>query len=182
MATAYAGGDPKAGPATADAGPGGAGVSRAGLFGPTGGGPVPGAASGGVGAPDGGGRTVDPALVAYLLANRNGATWIVATTSANEAGSIQLASGEPVMAMGGFSGSDPAPSLAQLQALVASGELRYVLIGGGGPGGTGGGPGGGGRAGSTSEINAWVTSVGTAVDFGGSGGTLYDLSGAAAGA
>jgi hypothetical protein len=80
------------------------------------------------------------------------------------------------MAMGGFSGSDPAPSLAQLQALVASGELRYVLIGGGGPGG----PGGGGRAGSTSEINAWVTSVGTAVDFGGSGGTLYDLSGAAA--
>jgi hypothetical protein len=147
---------------------------------------VPGAAGGGIGAPDGGGRTADPALIAYLLANRNGATWIVATTSANEAGSIQLASGEPVMAMGGFSGSDPAPSLAQLQALVASGELRYVLIGGAGPGAdggggrAGGGPAGGGRAGSTSEITAWVTSVGTAVDFGGSGGALYDLSGAAA--
>jgi 4-amino-4-deoxy-L-arabinose transferase-like glycosyltransferase len=188
MATAYAGGDPKAGPATSDGGPGGATVGRAGLVGPTAGGPVPSAAGGGIGAPDGGGRTADPALIAYLLANRNGATWIVATTSANEAGSIQLASGEPVVAMGGFSGSDPAPSLAQLQALVASGELRYVLIGGGGPGAggpagggrAGGGPAGGGRAGSTSEITAWVTSVGTAVDFGGSGGTLYDMSGTAA--
>src|SRR6266511_4831275 len=119
--------------------------------------------------------TLFRSLISYLLANRNGATWIVATTSANAAGSIQLASGEPVMAMGGFSGSDPAPSLAQLKALVASGQLRYVLVNGGGFGG----PGGGGGGGSTSEIDAWVTSVGTVVDYGGSGGTLYDVSAAA---
>ena len=103
----------------------------------------------------------------YLLANRGDATWIVATWSANGAGSIELASGQPVMAMGGFSGSDPAPTLDQLKAYVASGQLRYVLLG------SGGGMGGG----SSSTISAWVTSVGTVVDYGGSAGTLYDLSG-----
>jgi 4-amino-4-deoxy-L-arabinose transferase-like glycosyltransferase len=182
MATAYAGGDPKAGPAIADDGPGGSGGGRA-APGPAGIGTPPGAVGGGFaggstgqpGAGDGGGGSSDPALISYLLANRNGGTWIVATTSANAAGSIQLASGEPVMAMGGFSGSDPAPSLAQLKALVASGQLRYVLVNGGGFGG----PGGPGRGGSTSEIDAWVTSVGTVVDYGGSGGTLYDVSAAA---
>jgi 4-amino-4-deoxy-L-arabinose transferase-like glycosyltransferase len=185
MATAYAGGDPKAGPATADGGPGGfaggpvvggvGGVGgAAGVGGPSGRASLgfAGLPNGQAGAGDGGGASADPALIDNLLANRNGATWIVATTSANEAGSIQLASGEPVMAMGGFSGSDPAPTLEQLKALVASGHLRYVLIGGGGPGG--------GRDGATSAVNAWVTSVGTAVDYGGSGGTLYDLSGASA--
>ncbi len=191
MATAYAGGDPSAGPATADGGPGGAGGSGApGGLGRAGIGAPPGALGGFAGSPagqpgagdgagDGGGGSSDPALVSYLLANRNGATWIVATTSANAAGSIQLASGEPVMAMGGFSGSDPAPTLARFKALVASGQIRYVLVNGGGGFG---GPGGGGRGGSTSEIDAWVTSVGTAVDYGGSGGTLYDLSTAPAGA
>jgi 4-amino-4-deoxy-L-arabinose transferase-like glycosyltransferase len=174
MATAYAGGDPKAGPATADGGPDGF------AGGPSGRASLGFAALPNVpaGAGDGSGASADPSLIDYLLANRNGATWIVAATSANEAGSIQLASGEPVMAMGGFSGSDPAPTLEQLKALVASGQLRYVLIGGGGPGGAGG-P-GGGRDGSTSAVSAWVTSAGTAVDYGGSGGTLYDLSAAAA--
>jgi 4-amino-4-deoxy-L-arabinose transferase-like glycosyltransferase len=183
MATAYAGGDPSAGPATAAGGPGGGGAPGSGApagLGPTGIGAPAGAVgvASGSGAGDGGGGRSDPALITYLLANRNGATWIVATTSANAAGSIQLASGEPVMAMGGFSGSDPAPTLAQFKALVASGQIRYVLVNGGG----GFGAPGGGRGGSTSEIDAWATSVGTAVDYGGSGGTLYDLSAAATGA
>jgi 4-amino-4-deoxy-L-arabinose transferase-like glycosyltransferase len=114
--------------------------------------------------------------VTYLLENRGTATWIVAATSAQQAGTIELASGQPVMAMGGFSGSDPAPTLAQLKAYVASGQLRYVLVGGGGGFG---GP--GGSSSTTSEINAWVASVGTVVDYGGSGGTLYDLSGVTTG-
>jgi hypothetical protein len=88
-----------------------------------------------------------------------------------QAGSLELASGESVMAMGGFTGSDPAPSLDQLKAYVASGQLRYVLVGGGGGFG---GP--GGSSSTTSDIDAWVASVGTVVDYGGSGGTLYDLS------
>jgi len=132
---------------------------------------APGGTAGGPGSVD-----ADSALVAYLLANRGTATWIVAATSAQQAGSIELASGAPVMAMGGFTGSDPTPTLAELQAYVASGQLRYVLVGGAGfgPGGAGGG--------GSSEITQWVQSAGTVVDYGGSGSlTLYDLSGAASG-
>ena len=68
-----------------------------------------------------------------------------------------------------------APSLAQIQAYVASGQLRYVLVGGNG-GGNGGGP--GGNSSTASAVSAWVSSVGKVVDYGGSSGTLYDLSGA----
>jgi 4-amino-4-deoxy-L-arabinose transferase-like glycosyltransferase len=88
-----------------------------------------------------------------------------------QAGSLELSTGDPVMAMGGFSGTDPAPSLAQIQAYVASGQLRYVLVDGNG----GGGP--GGNSSTASAVSAWVTSVGKVVDYGGSSGTLYDLSG-----
>lgn len=184
MATAYSGGDPAAGPATASGGPGGFGGGLAG--GPglgVGGGPRDGQA-GTIGAPptqatgtgSGDSSSVsDGDLVTYLVANRGDARWIVATWSANQAGSIELASGQPVMAMGGFSGGDPTPTLDQLKAYVASGELRYVLVSGAGGGGMGG-PGGGS---TSSEISAWVAEVGTVVDAGGSAGTLYDLSGAA---
>lgn len=44
------------------------------------------------------------------------ATWIVAVSGAQSAASIELATGAPVMAMGGFSGTDAAPTLDQLQA------------------------------------------------------------------
>ena len=58
--------------------------------------------------------------------------------------------------MGGFSGSDPAMPVEKLQSLVASGQLRFVMVGGGGPGG--GGPGGGGlgdgQSGSSSVIRS----------------------------
>ena len=54
-----------------------------------------------------------------------------------------------VMALGGFLGSDPAPPPVAIADLVAAGEVRYFLAGGGfggfGGGGFGGGaPGGGG--------------------------------------
>jgi len=77
--------------------------------------------------------------------------------------------------MGGFNGSDPAPTLAQLQALVSSGQVHYVLLGGGG-GGPGGSPAGNA---SRSAIEQWVTATGTVVPasaYGGSSsGTLYHL-------
>ena len=116
------------------------------------------------------------ALVKFLVQNRGTATWIVAVASAKQSAGIQLARGFPVIAMGGFSGSDPAMTVTQLQALVASGQLRYVVLGGGGAGGPGGpgGPGGG-----NSAVSSWVQAHGTVVDYGGSGGSsLYDLSSA----
>ena len=124
----------------------------------------------------GGGDQVTSALTDYLVANQGSATWLVAVSGANEAGSIQLATGLPVMAMGGFTGSDPAPTLAEFQAYVASGELRYVLVGGGGGGR--GGPGGFG--GASSDVSSWVQSACTAVDVSGASGSLYDCAGAVA--
>ena len=184
MRTAYAGGDPSAGPTALDAsgraGFGGGGFAPGGGFG-GGGAAGGGTAGGGIGAGNGNGPAggfgnglsdrgqVDSAIIDYLVANRGDATWIVAVDGANEAGSIELSSGLPVMAMGGFSGGDPAPTLAQLQAYVTSGQLRYVIVGSGGRGGPNG---------ANSEITSWITTNGTVVDSVGNG-TLYDLSGAA---
>ena len=67
-------------------------------------------------------------LATWLLAHQTTEDWIAATSGAMDAASLQLAAGRPVMAMGGFIGSDPSPTLAQLQALVAEGRLRYVLL------------------------------------------------------
>jgi 4-amino-4-deoxy-L-arabinose transferase-like glycosyltransferase len=91
----------------------------------------------------------------------------VAVTSASQAGSIELATGLPVMAMGGFSGTDPAPTLAQFQLMVASGQVRFVIVGGRGGGSS-----------TTSEIDNWVQANGTVVSSVSS--SLYDLSGVAA--
>ena len=152
---AISGGDPSSGPATG----GGAGG--------------PGGFAGFVGDPGG----TDRALVDYLVANRGTATWLVAVSSASAAGPLQLASGVAVMAMGGFMGSDPAPTLEQLQAYVHEGRLRYVLIGGrsAGPGGFFGGDGQGSVAGAR---NTWVQNACAPVS-GIGGGSLYDCAGAA---
>ena len=116
-----------------------------------------------------GAGSADSALVSYLVAHQGSATWIVAVSSAQSAASIELQTGLPVMGMGGFTGSDPAPTLAQLQQYIASGKLRYVLVGGGGVGGFGG-P--GGQGGTASSVSSWVTGTCTAVDYSGSGSSL----------
>jgi hypothetical protein len=95
----------------------------------------------------GGQRLADPTVIAFLEQNRGSATYLVAVDGANSAAPIILATGQPVIAMGGFIGSDPAPTAAQLQALVTSGDLRFVLSGG--RGGFDGGDRGGFRRGSS---------------------------------
>jgi 4-amino-4-deoxy-L-arabinose transferase-like glycosyltransferase len=188
MGTAYSGGTPSAGPSVASDGFGG----QAGAFGgqaPSG--AVAGVPGGGAGdgtasvgtAPSGGsapiagmgggmGGSADATLMAFLQEHAGSADWIVAVSGSGTAAQIQLATGLPVMAMGGFNGSDAVPTLGQLQAYVASGTLRYVLLGGGG---------GGQGSSSTSERDAWVTSACTVVDTGSSSGTLYDCAGATGG-
>jgi len=120
------------------------------------------------------------ALTEYLLDNQGSARWIVAVTGSQSAAAIQLAAEQPVMSMGGFTGMDPTPTLQQLQAYVASGQLRYVLIGqdgAGGPGRLGGGGGPGGQA--SRQISSWVAGSCTAVTISGSSvGGLYDCAGA----
>jgi 4-amino-4-deoxy-L-arabinose transferase-like glycosyltransferase len=185
---AYGGGDPHPGPgATSDiggqGGPGGiagglpGGASAGGAGGVPNGGPTGQTATGLPGDGGGlGGNTSDSALLQYLVANRGSARWIVAANSAQEAGSIEIATGLPVMAMGGFTGSDPAPTLAQLKSYIASGKLRFVLASGGQGGGGLGAPGASTTDGT--DRTSWVTSTCKLVNYGGSA-TLYDCAGAA---
>ena len=97
--------------------------------------------------------TTNSELVALLKATTT--RWSAATTSAQSAAGYILATDTAVMGIGGFTGSDPSPTLAQFQQYVADGEISYFIAGGaGGGGGWRGGPGGG--SGSGSEIQAWV--------------------------
>jgi 4-amino-4-deoxy-L-arabinose transferase-like glycosyltransferase len=143
--------------------------------GPGGGGGFGGAGRGGGGGPGGQGQA-STALISYLEANRGDATYLVAAFGSGSSAPIIIASGKPVMTIGGFNGGDPAPTLAEFQALVTSGKVRFVLVGG--MGGGQGGPGGNGSG----QISSWVTSNGTAVPATAYGGTgtsnLYDLAGA----
>ncbi len=122
-------------------------------------------ATGGGLAMGGGGQSVSAELVAALRATSG--TWAAASTGSHGAASLQLASGRPVIAIGGFNGGDPAPTLAQFQSYVESGQVRYYVAGG--RGGPGGGAGGGGG-----DIATWVQETFTAVAIGGE--TVYDLS------
>ncbi len=84
------------------------------------------------------------------------------------------------MAMGGFTGSDNAPTLEQLQALVASGDLRFVAVDGR-EGGFGGGVLGATGRGSSASVSSWVTSACQPVTVDGSSSRVYDCSGAVGG-
>jgi 4-amino-4-deoxy-L-arabinose transferase-like glycosyltransferase len=105
------------------------------------------------------------ALVTLIETNASNYKWVVATINANSAAGYQLATGDPVMAIGGFNGSDPALTLARFQALVGKGQIHYFIGGGGGPSG--------GSSGSASAISAWVAANYTATTVGGT--TIYDL-------
>ena len=102
----------------------------------------------------------------------------MAATGSQNAAAIALATGQPVITIGGFMGGDPAPTAKQIAALARSGQLRYVLLGGqdGGPPVA--------RQSSASSVSAWVTSHGTVVHYGtattssGAGQTLYRIGGA----
>jgi 4-amino-4-deoxy-L-arabinose transferase-like glycosyltransferase len=170
MASAHSGGDASAGPtaASTDGGRGFGGPTGQAPTGMTGG---PGVnAVGGFGG--GMGVSLDTATIEYLVANQGSAKWIVAVSGASTASEIELSSGKAVMAMGGFTGSDNAPTLERLQALIASGDLRFVSVGGGGSGGQGG----------SSSISTWVTSACTVVSVSGSTSSVYDCAGAVSGA
>jgi hypothetical protein len=97
-----------------------------------------------------GGGQVSNAMVSYLLAHQGSAKYLLAATGSQATAPIIIETGKAVVTIGGFNGGDDAPTLAQLEAMVAKGELRYVLVSGGGPGGN-------------SELASWVIEHGTEV-------------------
>jgi hypothetical protein len=158
---------PGAGTGTGNGFPGGA--FRRGSFG--------GGAGGAGGAPGGAGflsgSTSNAALDKALQADASTYTWAAATVNSNNASGYQLGSGEPVMAIGGFNGTDPAPTLAQFEKDVSEGKIHYFIASGGGGFGGGGGIGGGGTADDASQITSWVESHFTSETIGGV--TVYNL-------
>ena len=111
------------------------------------------------------GATVSDQVLALLTANSSDYTWVAATTGSQNAASYQLAANAAVMAIGGFNGSDPSPTLAQFQADVAEGKIHYYI--GGSVGQSSGG------SDVASQIATWVSENYTAQTV--DGVTLYDL-------
>ncbi len=105
-------------------------------------------------------------VVAALRAEASSYRWAAATVGSQNAAGLQLGSGEPVMPIGGFNGSDPSPTLDEFKGYVASGDIHYFMGGGGFRGQNGGGN-------SGNEISSWVQANFTQVSIGGT--TMYDL-------
>ena len=76
----------------------------------------------------GDGTQVDATLISYLEANQGSTKYLLATPSSTTADSIILATNKPVMAMGGFGGSDPILTTSDLQTLIQNGTVRFFLI------------------------------------------------------
>ena len=66
-------------------------------------------------------------LSAMLAQDADRFRWAAAVVGSNNAAGYQLGSGVPVMAVGGFNGTDPAPTLAEFQRIVADGDVHYFI-------------------------------------------------------
>jgi 4-amino-4-deoxy-L-arabinose transferase-like glycosyltransferase len=150
--------------ARSQSGPGGAagmpgragGFSGRGAGGPAGGG----FAGGGLG----GNTTVSSALTKLLEQDASRYKWVAATEGSEGAAPLELATGDAVMAIGGFNGTDPWPTLAVFKQLVAGHEIHYYV-------GQGSQSFGGGRG--PSAIGTWVAAHFKKLTVGGE--TVYDL-------
>jgi len=136
--------------------PGGTGRGTSGTGGPGGG-----VAMGGLS----GSTQVSSALITLLEQDASKYKWIAATEGTQEAAPIELATGgDAVLAIGGFNGTDPAPTLAEFEAMVAKGEIHYYV--GQGSESFGGGTG-------SSAITSWVAAHFKSDTVGGV--TVYNL-------
>jgi 4-amino-4-deoxy-L-arabinose transferase-like glycosyltransferase len=176
VSTGHSGSIVDAGPSVAGA-TGGPGGGMRGAPGQAPGGTVQGQTPGGMpGGTGQGGRggmggllnssTPSTAVVSALSANADQYTWVAAAIGSQNAAGLQLGAQLPVMAIGGFNGSDPSPTLAEFQAYVQDGRIHYFLAGGGFGGQNGG-------SNAAAQISTWVQQNFTAVTIGGT--TFYDL-------
>ncbi|AXE87076.1 glycosyltransferase family 39 protein [Streptomyces sp. Go-475] len=138
---------------------------------PNGDGGRPGRMGGGMGGGGMGGllngASVSSQAKKLLEADADQYTWAAAAIGAQNAASYQLSTGEPVMAVGGFNGTDPSPTLAQFKQYVADGKIHYFIASG-----MGGGR-GGSSDGTSSRITSWVEATFKKVTVGSA--TFYDL-------
>ena len=172
VAAASAGGGPGTGGGlpsgrTGGSAPGGTGKTGSAPTGsrPAGSAPT-GSRTAGGGMPSGaGGATTSTALTNALKATSS--KWAAAVVGDQSAATLELATGKAVISIGGWSGSDNSPTLAQFEHYVAAGQVRYLIA-------SGGTAMGGGSAGVAAQITKWVAAHYQKVTIGGQ--TVYDLS------
>ncbi|MER6285222.1 ArnT family glycosyltransferase [Streptomyces sviceus] len=119
------------------------------------------------------GASVTSAAKKLLETDSSKYTWAAAAIGAQNAASYQLSTGDPVMAIGGFNGTDPSPTLAQFKKYVEDGKIHYFISSG-----SGGGM-GGSSSGTSSQITSWVEANFKKVTVGSA--TFYDLTQKASG-
>jgi 4-amino-4-deoxy-L-arabinose transferase-like glycosyltransferase len=85
---------------------------------------------------------INTEMLAYLEANTQGMKYLVAVPSSQQGAQMVIATGRPVLYMGGFGGQDEVVTADGLAEMVANGELRYVLYGG--------------DRGNNAEISSWL--------------------------
>ncbi|MHC9294056.1 ArnT family glycosyltransferase [Mycobacterium sp. LTG2003] len=125
----------------------------------------PGGHGGPGGPPPGMGKTDDSALADLIAGADN--RWAAASVGSMMVSDLELKTGESLMAIGGFTGGDNSPTLAQFQQYVADGDVRYFLDreSGFGPPRE--------QRGSAGDITNWVKQNFTKTEVGGT--AVYDL-------
>ena len=111
--------------------------------------------------------TPGSALVKLLEQDASKYTWVAATVGSDSASGYQLATDDAVMAIGGFNGTDPAPTLAQFEEYVSQHKIHWFILTSG--------PGSGSSGSDASQITSWVASHYSSQTLGGT--TIYNLAG-----
>ncbi len=113
------------------------------------------------------GQTVDNPKLDELLKNTD-TEYSAAISRSSSAAGLELSTNTSVMAIGGFSGSDPVPTLAEFQNDVAQHKVTYYVV----ANYPGRGPGWGNRG--HDDIARWVATTFSPVSVGDA--TVYNLS------
>jgi 4-amino-4-deoxy-L-arabinose transferase-like glycosyltransferase len=96
-----------------------------------------------------GGIQVNQNLLDYLQAHTQGTKYLMAVPSSMQGADYVLATGRPVLYLGGFMGQDQVVTPDELAQLIGQGALRYIYWDARG----------GGSMGGRSDISTWVTST-----------------------
>lgn len=97
-------------------------------------------------------QSANEKLLQYVNQHNTGEKYLFAVSNASTAAPYIIQTGKPVMAMGGFGGSDPILTVDSLKALISKGEIKYFMINGMG-----------GRGGESNEVITWIKAHGTEV-------------------
>lgn len=114
----------------------------------------------------------DSKLYQYVKSHNTGETYLFAASDTGTAESYIMQTGEAVIPMGGFNGSDQILTVEKLEQMVADRKVKFFLLGSGGGGGAGGG---------ASDVTSWIISNSTEVpkedwqDTSSAQGTLYEI-------